>query len=335
MSVENDPQLEVDYLQISPNILESFPKENPPVNLFVFEKDLGSLRLMFKAGMHLSSKKQAEVAQFCREGNLYLFRGDYQVYAGHLSHKLGVLLVESNLNGQEVGEAFFLALHDRLAGFFDQPTVGQLQDLRRDLSILAEYIWIDPARTGFLCKTFVKRYDMATHAVNCIFAGIGVYAVYYRKKLKRMTLTHMALGLALHDLGMTMVPELIRDKPGILLHKDMETVKKHPDMTMGMLNRLKIDDQIVEKCVMEHHERLDGSGYPGRLHGEKISVPGRICGLVDSFSAAIAERPYKGPQDILDAAESFCTLETKYDSKLARILFELIRCGFEGCKVNV
>lgn len=327
-----DVQLAEDYLQISPNILESFPRDRAPVNLYILDEGIGNVRPLYRKGAAISDQRYARIRDYSRNERLFLFRQDYKEYAQHLSQKLGLVLVEPELNDQEVGEIFFLALHYRLTDFFDQPMQSHLSDLKRDLSILSEFIWIDPSRTDFLVRSLDKHNDLATHAVNSTFIGLGLYTMHYKKKVGRMNLTHMALGLALHDLGMTMVPSSVKDKEGMLLHRDKEVMHKHPDLAMGMLHRLKVDDPIVERCVMEHHERVDGSGYPNRLRGEKISVPGRICALVDSFCAGVEERPFRSGKGALKVAESLLRLDSKYDRLLAGKLYELVKCGFEGCR---
>ncbi len=334
MKPEDDVQLEERFLQISPNILESFPRFRPPVNLHVWDGELGSVRLLAEAGKRLSEKRQEDVSSHCRAGNLYLDRRDYREYAVHLSQNLGLVLVEQDLNQDEVAEIFYLALHRMLSVFFEQPIAGRLRELQRDLSILCEYIWIDPGRTEFLLKTLDKHYDAATHGVNCTFVGLGVFAMRFRTRLERTNLNHLALGLAVHDMGMSMVPGFIRDKEGILLHKDKESVRRHPDLAMGMLTRLKVTDRIVEQCVMEHHERLDGSGYPKGVRGDALSLPGRLCGLADSFSAGIAERPYHSAGDALEIARQLLQQDSRYDKGMARALLELLKCGYAGCGVK-
>ncbi len=331
MAESEDIQFSEDYLQISPNILETFPRDRAPVDLYILDEGIDNVRPLYRKNEPISAQRYARILDYCRLERLFLFRNDYKEYAGHLSKRLGLVLVESELSDREVAEIFFLALHYRLVDFFDQPVQGRLDDLRRDLSILSEFVWVDPGRTGFLCRNLDKHGDLATHSVNSTFIGLGLYAMHYKKKVGRMNLTHMALGLLLHDLGMVMVPESVKGKKGLLLHRDKEALQKHPDLAMGMLKRLKVDDQIVEKCVMEHHERLDGSGYPARLRGEKVSVPGRICALADSFCAGVEERHFRSGQDALEVAASLMKLDSKYDVVLARKLYELVRCGFEGC----
>ncbi len=316
------------YLQISPNILESFPKFRPPVDLYRFDESVAQVKLFHKAEERLGTEKQAHVASHARDGLLFLLRDDYRVYALHLSKKLGLVLVEDDLRAQEVAEIFFLAFRDRMATFLDQPKEEPLRGLLKDISILTEYLWADPGRVEFLTKTLHKEYDLAVHAVNTMFIGLALFAIASRGKLERATLIHLALGLILHDLGMVNVPKFIVDKEQYLVRRDRDSIEKHIEAGVRKLKRLGIEEPSVVQCMTQHHERLDGSGYPQRLSGQAISMAGRLCGVADSFSAIIGDRPYHDGKVVNEAAASLLKEPQKYDPTLTRLLMELITNGF-------
>jgi len=308
------------YLQISPNILETFPKFRPPVDLYVFDADVAQVKKYHKAKERLSTDRQADVAEFALDSRLYLLRDDYKEYAEHLSKRLGLLLVEEGFSCIEVAEIFFLAFNNRIQEFFDQPQEAVLKDLLKDISILAEYIWIDPARVEFLTSSLEREYSLAVHSVNTMFIGLAIYTKVTKGKFEKNDLVNLALGLILHDLGMTMVPKFITDKDKYLVRRDRESIENHIDSGLNMLKRLKVDNPMVLECMSQHHERLDGSGYPDRRFAKDISLAGKLCALADSFSAMIAERPYKGTKDIADAALSLAKDSSKYEPLLAKFL---------------
>lgn len=314
------------YLQISPNILESFPKFRPPVDLYFFDADVSQVKMIHRAEARLGTEKQAQVAEYARNDQLYLLRDDYRVYAHHLSKRLGLVLVEDDLRPVEVAEIFFLAFRDRMETFLEQPKEGPLNGLIKDVSILAEYLWADPGRVDVLTRTLHKEYSLAVHSVNTMFIGLGLFVTLSRGKLEKAELVSLALGLLLHDLGMVNVPRFIVDKEQYLVRRDRESIEKHINAGVQKLKRLKVDDPIVFKCLHEHHERVDGSGYPDRLSGRQISLPGRICALSDSFSAMIGDRPYHDPKANTEAALSLVK-DRKYDTALARFLAILIMDG--------
>lgn len=321
------------YLQISPNLLESFPRFRPPVDLYAFDSGVSQVKKFHKAEERLGTEKQAEVAELAREGLLFLLRDDYRIYALHLSKKLGLVLVEDDLKAQEVSEIFFLAFKSRMTEFFAQPQAKLLNGLVKDISILTEYLWIDPCRMEFLTKTLHKDYDLAVHSVNTMFIGLALFSMASAGKPERSILGNLALGLILHDLGMVNVPKFVTDKQQYLVRRDRESIKKHIEAGLNKLKRLEVVDPTVLGCMSQHHERLDGSGYPERIAGGKISMAGRLCAVADSFSAIIGDRPYHTPKVFQEAAATLLVDKKRYDHALTALLVTLLEEGFPECRL--
>jgi len=327
-----DDGLSQTYLQISPNILESFPKFRPPVDLYFFDQGIAQVKKIHKAEERLATEKQAQVAGFSRDSLLYLLRDDYRVYAQHLSKRLGLVLVEDDFKPQEVAEIFFLAFRDHMNAFLEQPKEGPLKVLVKDISILAEYLWADPCRVEFLTKTLHKDYSLAVHSVNTMLIGLALFAMASQGKLDRGDLISLALGLILHDLGMTNVPKFIVDKEQYLVRRDRDSIEKHIEAGERMLKRLDIGDAIVVECITQHHERTDGSGYPERRKGSAISMAGKLCAVADSFSAIIGDRPYHDAKVFNDAAATLAKDTKRYEPILTKLLVTLIIEGWSTCK---
>lgn len=312
------------YLQISPNILESFPKFRPPVDLYRFDDAVSQVKKIHEAEARLGTENQAKVAEDARNGLLFLLRDDYRIYAHHLSKRLGLVLVEDDLKPLEVSEIFFLAFRDRMEAFLEQPKEEPLKGLVKDISILAEYLWADPCRVEFLTKTLHKEYSLAVHSVNTMFIGLALYTLVSKGKLERGDLVSLALGFILHDLGMINVPKFIVDKEQYLVRRDRESIEKHIEAGTRKLMRLKVNDPIVHQCLSQHHERMDGTGYPARLAGKDISMAGKFCAVADSFSAIIGDRPYHDAKVLNEAAQTLAKDVKRYEPTLTKLLVVLI-----------
>lgn len=325
MAEHTDPgSLSETYLQISPNILASFPKFRPPVDLYVFDPAVGRTGRYLRGGERLSREGQAEVARFAEEGLLYLLRDDYRIYAEHLSRKLGLLLVEEGFLPQEVAEIFFIAFRNRMADFLNQPREDTFEALRKDVAILAEYVWIDPSRVAFLTHTLERDYDLAVHSVNTMLIGLALYLRLTGGKVEKTVLISLILGLLLHDLGMVMVPKFIRDKEQFLVRRDRESIERHIEAGLNMVRRLKIQDPVILECMDQHHERLDGSGYPARRFDRNISTTGKLCAVADSFSAIVGDRPHRSARDMAEAVRLLAGDGKRYDHALTTLLAKVM-----------
>lgn len=114
------------------------------------------------------------------------------------------------------------------------------------------------------------------------------------------------LGMAafLHDTGMMAIGEEVWNHPGPLTREQEEQIKKHPEIGY---ERLAGFPEEVRRVALEHHERMDGSGYPKGLKGEDIHLFSRIVGLVDVYEALIARRKHREPMLPSDALRLIMT----------------------------
>ncbi|MCO5100912.1 MAG: DUF3391 domain-containing protein [Burkholderiaceae bacterium] len=108
------------------------------------------------------------------------------------------------------------------------------------------------------------------------------------------------VGLLL-DLGKALLPRELLEHPGVLAPHDYALMQQHVSIGLDLLDRAGSLEPEVLRAVAEHHERLDGSGYPRRLRGDDIGLFGRMAGIVDAFSGLTALRAYANPLSPEDA----------------------------------
>jgi putative nucleotidyltransferase with HDIG domain len=131
------------------------------------------------------------------------------------------------------------------------------------------------------------------------------------------------LGGPLHDIGkLALDPELLR-KPGPLAPDELDEIRSHPERGVQMLNG---DETLHEAltCVLHHHERWDGAGYPHGLAGKAIPVEARILAIADAYDAMTSQRPYRAA---MSHAEAIRELErcagTQFDPAVAEIFLSI------------
>jgi HD-GYP domain-containing protein (c-di-GMP phosphodiesterase class II) len=111
------------------------------------------------------------------------------------------------------------------------------------------------------------------------------------------------IGL-LADVGKIQLPRALLDKPGLLTPAEFRIAKEHVSLGLQALEADKRLDDTVKLGILQHHERLDGTGYPEGLKGEQISIYGRLAGIADTFSALVSARPYANATAAQDALMS-------------------------------
>jgi HD-GYP domain-containing protein (c-di-GMP phosphodiesterase class II) len=105
-------------------------------------------------------------------------------------------------------------------------------------------------------------------------------------------LRKLGLGLLIHDVGKLAVPPEILDKPGALTREEMDVIRMHPDTGVDLLGAADLSP-LALSVVRDHHERLDGSGYPRGQAGLKVQEFARIAAVADVYDAITNERVYK------------------------------------------
>jgi len=130
------------------------------------------------------------------------------------------------------------------------------------------------------------------------------------------------IGIAamLHKLGMLLLPSQLYQKQGALSAKELQVIRTHPVISYKTLKKAEFPVSIYV-AVLEHHEHIDGSGYPRKLTGNKISLNGKILTVASAFAAATTKRPYRsgldGHSGIMDLLKG---KGTKYDENILRTL---------------
>ena len=96
----------------------------------------------------------------------------------------------------------------------------------------------------------------------------------------------------IHDIGKIYVPAEILNRPGRLTKAEFEIIKSHAEVGYDIIKDVKFPWPVAQ-MVLQHHERMDGSGYPNGLHGEDIILEARILAVADVVEAITAHRPYR------------------------------------------
>jgi HD-GYP domain-containing protein (c-di-GMP phosphodiesterase class II) len=133
------------------------------------------------------------------------------------------------------------------------------------------------------------------------------------------------LGGPLHDIGkLALDPELLR-KPGPLDRVELDEIRTHPERGVELLSGDTSVNGALE-CVLHHHERWDGAGYPHGLSGDEIPVEARILAVADAYDAMTSHRPYRAA---LTHDEALVELErgagSQFDPSLAQAFCALQR----------
>jgi hypothetical protein len=135
----------------------------------------------------------------------------------------------------------------------------------------------------------------------------------------------------LHDVGKIGTSRSILTKPHPLTSEEVREIQKHPRTSFDILSEIRFPYPNVAVLARDHHEKLDGSGYPDGKRDRQISMGARIIALADAFDAMVSDRPYRDSLPLLEALGRLRScIHNHYDPAVGRMFFQGLRREIAG-----
>ncbi len=197
-----------------------------------------------------------------------------------------------------------------------EPRAGTIQALPETMGILVSGYSDQPGVLRTLATISTKDYSTVIHSVNVMALTLS-FCFFSRLSLPETR--RLGLCALLHDVGKTEIPSEILKAPRRLTAEEFEVMKAHPAIGERIIRQVsRLDGEIVQGAL-EHHEKLDGSGYPRGIR--RVSFAGQLIGIIDCYEALTnEERPYRRAQDPLDTLRII--KEDVERGKFSRRIFE-------------
>lgn len=211
------------------------------------------------------------------------------------------------------------------------PYVGKA--VRETMSTILDDLYSNRDAMIMLLNLQSVDHYLYLHSLNvCVYTSLlGIANGYSRDEL--MTL---GLGSLLHDVGKSRIPLDVLLKPGALSKQEFEEMKRHTERGFQLLKDEPNLPLIVAHCAFQHHERLDGSGYPRGIRGSEIHEYAKWIGIVDSYDAMTSHRIYRNAMLPHQAVELlYAGSETLYDTEMLRLFRDKVAIYPVGMTVEL
>jgi HD-GYP domain-containing protein (c-di-GMP phosphodiesterase class II) len=174
-----------------------------------------------------------------------------------------------------------------------------------------------------ICETFADVVDAKSpftyrHSLGVMDAAVAIGTELNLPPQRMQTLRRAAL---LHDLGKLGISNTILDKPTRLTETELENVRTHPGLSAEILSHIGAFREIAVMAG-EHHEKLDGTGYPAGLSGRHLSLESRLLAVADVYGALSEKRPYR---DALSPSQITAIMDRDIPAKLDGQCYEALR----------
>jgi HD-GYP domain-containing protein (c-di-GMP phosphodiesterase class II) len=246
--------------------------------------------------------------------NIFIMPEDRLMALREIRTMLSRKLRESVAEG--VTDGLHAILCELLDLTFSDPSQENIETLSEVTGLLAEQSDKKDEDLRDLVTSSNANYNTVVHSVN-VMALTMYYAIHH--KLPRQQCQELGLAALLHDIGKVNLNNEILNAPRRLTDAEFEEFRRHPLDGYRLLSKRRFRSRAVALAAIQHHEKLDGSGYPMGI--ADISFVGRLIAIIDSYESITAsDRPYRS------AVKPFTALsrirDEMSDKKFDRAIFE-------------
>ena len=287
MDVKSHAARPVSYFPVSPVML--FPEALGEFSVYLWQG--GDFVLYTRSGQKFTPKHRQSLH---RNGvkEVYVQSSERPQYEQYIERNLGAILLDETLPIKLRSKVFYEASTVVMQDVFDRklPTTLRARHFNRIAEIVKSSIkFLASDDSLSTVAPFISHdYKTYTHCMHVFIYSVAVFQTY---DMTDNEIFECALGALLHDVGKAKIPRRILNKRGSLTTGERAVIKEHPVHGVSMCAHLPMTQNTIN-CILFHHEKLDGTGYPAGLKGDNIPMPVRIISMSDVYDALTTERPY-------------------------------------------
>jgi len=235
--------------------------------------------------------------------SLYASRSDRPLYLALQERVLAGLIEKEEVDDRRLAEVAYELALTVIESAFDQPEAEGVRRAQGSLRTVVDLILKRDRFAAGLLQQVRNSPLLHVHCCNVAVFGLGLAKVLLDRG-EECDLQSLAPALFFHDLGHTVTALGIFDKPRVLTPLEWARIRAHTGVGLELLTEAGITGKTVSGVLLQHHERLDGSGYPDHLRGREIHLGARICAIADVYDAFTSDRGDQARMSPLMAARA-------------------------------
>lgn len=264
---------------------------------------------------------------------VYVRAQEQRKYQHYLEQHLPEVLANPEIAPTKKADLLYTVSSQVVKDCLDEPRAATIVPRTRKMAEgTVDFVLRSEQSLGQLATLMATDYYTYTHSIN-----VAVFAVALAHKLglSRDEVNEFALGALLHDLGKSEVPVEILNKRGPLDNEEMLKVREHVVIGERLLRGNGRLGAVAMLAVKQHHEKIDGTGYPRGLATEQVHLFGRIAAIADCFDAMTTNRSYQQAMSAYDALHLMKTrLSPQFDQGLLETFIRMLRAPEAPRKIH-
>jgi HD-GYP domain-containing protein (c-di-GMP phosphodiesterase class II) len=242
--------------------------------------------------------------EFLRErgiDRIYVHTRESKGMEQYTAQHLDKILSDQNVPSKVKADIFYSTSSYTMEQVLEDPRTETISDMKKNIKGMLSHIISNKVVLSDLFTITAHDYYTYHHSLNVGIFATALAFKFYGDKDPDNDIERLSYGFFLHDIGKSKVPKEILTKPGKLTNEEWQIMKRHPQWGYNILMQTGHLTDEAAYIALEHHEQINGSGYPNGIKGSEIHPCARICAIIDIFDALTTERPYKPALKSFDA----------------------------------
>lgn len=278
-------------------------KRIPPMDIYLQRDSDGQYVLYLSRSMPLDEEDFAVLKE--REHcMLWVHEQDYHAYEDFLNYNVLDIIQDKSIPVETKCELTYNASAEVMHKVFESPEPeAVIEASEKVLTPVIEVIFGDHTAAHQFILQSSTDFHLYTHSVNVCLYGMALA----RRALgisKQEAMTRFGPGFLLHDIAKTKIPKEIFEKDEPLTEEEERLFQRCPIESLKMVKEFMEVSKEMEEIILQHQEKLDGSGYPYGLIGNQISVGARMCAIAKTFDERSTNKPNKSRMNSFEALMS-------------------------------
>jgi HD-GYP domain-containing protein (c-di-GMP phosphodiesterase class II) len=275
------------YFAVSPLMI--FPRTLGRFRVYI--RQAGNYVLYAAAGEQFTPQHRQKLHD-AGVGEVYIRAEQRPDYENYVETNLPHILADEAIPTAERAQVLYTASQSVVRDVFESrlPRGLAARDLTRVTKLVEKSLAFLAKDASLRCLAALTAHDYTVYTHN-VQVFVYTIAILHDMKVDEATQIQAGIGALLHDIGKTRIPKEILAKPGPLTPEERAIINTHPVVGLALCQDVALSATSAH-CILLHHERMDGSGYPGGLSSELIPSPVRALAVADVYDALTSDRVY-------------------------------------------
>ena len=316
--VKKDQMAEESFCSISSDIFKFLPKSGLPFCLYRMNPQTGNFSAATTPGKTIISTDKKRIFKECGKDLIFIKSCDIADCRPYFCANLETVISDMahSISDEDMALILFEALKDACNKIFKDSLKKNFHYFHSTLLAAGELIHANPNIIWHMIPHLDKQHSLTNKSISNGIIGAGICLHGREGKQDLDSFIESLVALFLCDVGMSCLPDFVLGKEFSLSIDEQKRIRNHPISSVEILSMTKSLTKTSLRAILEHHERMDGSGYPRGVTSEKISWLGKLCGAVDSFVAMTMIRPGKKCMTTVDALKALYKESYLYDPNI-------------------